>query len=417
MWLSITIAGIITVYALELWLDLRQSDALASATIPPELRPHITEKQFSEMQRYSKLRASFSRLESTYGCIAEVGAILSGVFAWTWRAALDVNSLLGLGPDAHIARAIMFLILVSLFSAVMKFPFEYFRLFVLDAQFSLDETITVRKWCADQIKMAVLSIVIGVPVLYAALTLIDVGAVSYWLHIWAATGVLSLLLMDIYPRFLGPLFSRFVVLEPCGLRTAIENLAKELHFPLREIYVIESAASNVNAFVAGFGNNKRIVMYDALVKQFTTTEICAILAHEMGHYRQNHVVKQWCIQMASVGTFLFLLSRLIENPDFYRDFGFYSVEPGVGICLFSMLYSPLGSVLHGVTNLWLRAFEYSADAFAWEHGHRMDAALIKMHCHNVYNLVVDKWYSRYYLPHPSLMERLERLAYIIKKRT
>lgn len=110
-----------------------------------------------------------------------------------------------------------------------------------------------------------------------------------------------------------------------------------------------------------------------------------------------------------MGLYLLLLSQCVLNISFYKSFGFDEVNPAVGLCLFAYLYQPFSNCTNVLTNYVQRHFEYSCDQFAIMHGHDMENALIKMHIGNVYNIVADKHYSRYYNSHPSLMERLEKI--------
>jgi len=182
---------------------------------------------------------------------------------------------------------------------------------------------------------------------------------------------------------------------------------------------IDSAQSGMvhsNAFLIGFGSKQRsIVLHDNLITYLTTTEILAIVGHEIGHYKSKHLYKKLSIQLFFVGNFIFLFSHIINFQPFYESFGFRNSDASVGIILFSYLYSPFASVMRFATNYISRTYEYCADKYAIDNGLEMETALIKIHAMNISNIMPDKFYSIYRYSHPSLIERLQKMNEYRKK--
>eukprot|EP00761_Pharyngomonas_kirbyi_P004717 gb/GECH01004722.1/.p1 GENE.gb/GECH01004722.1/~~gb/GECH01004722.1/.p1 ORF type:complete len:430 (+),score=69.91 gb/GECH01004722.1/:1-1290(+) len=417
-WLPLTILSSAIVWIIEFYLDVRQSRKLRNIEIPQKLAPFLDEEEFATMQSYTLVRLGFSRLESTYGYIAEIGVLLSGVLQWAWNVSLIITLWLGYTSEYQVIKGVVFLFIVSIGSAVMKLPFELYRILVIDSEFFNQNSQVLLNWTIDQLKLFILAVLGGIPVLLVALKLIQFGQTVHWIYIWGAVSVLSIFVQEIYPSVLGPMFNNFTKFpEDKPLRKKIQMLADELDFPLSEILMMDSSkrCDQANAFFTGL-STKRIVLYDNLMDYFKEDEILAILAHEIGHYKMNHSTKELALQVMSVGIFLFALSQSIYNPEFYKSFGFVdSYDPSIGLCLFSYLYGPIANALNVISNLFTRGFEYEADQFAMQKGFDMERPLIMMHVNNVYNLVVDKHYSRYYNSHPSLMERLEKIEQFKQK--
>ncbi|KAL9644902.1 hypothetical protein ABK040_005382 [Willaertia magna] len=275
-------------------------------------------------------------------------------------------------------------------------------------------TIVVN-WLLDQIKMGFIAVVVGLPLLYLILYLLSIGSPIHWLYVWVGSVALAVGIYELYPILLAPMFNTFYELPEGSLRRSIENLAKQVGIKVSDIVYVDGSkrSEHANAFMIGSNENKKIVLYDNLLSKnglnLTNDEILAILAHEINHYKQNHSIKVIMIQMITMGIFLFILSFMIYNEHFYSSFGFTFVDPSVGLCLFSYLYQPFSNAAMVISNHIQRSYEYQCDEYSQSLGYDMEEPLIRMHVNNVYNLIVDKHYSRYYNAHPSLLERLENI--------
>jgi len=186
------------------------------------------------------------------------------------------------------------------------------------------------------------------------------------------------------------------------------------HFRLDKMleYVVDGSTrtSHSNAYFYGFFKNKRIVLYDTLLKQMNQEEILAILGHEIGHYKKNHIFITLGIVQIQLFVMLFLFGNMINNSELYRSFGFYDVKPTIiGFILFNMVYSPVEHVLGFFMNSLSRRNEFEADTYATKLGYpsQLKTGLIKIHKENKSTLVPDHLYCTYHYTHPPLMERLK----------
>lgn len=221
------------------------------------------------------------------------------------------------------------MLLASVGSAIMKAPFEIYRIVVIDSKFlQRDNTSVLMSWIGDQIKISLLAIIVGMPLLSLILKLIWLFDPVHWVYVWIGSVACAVFVVELYPVVLAPMFFSVSKLPDGSLRSKILEMSKRIGFPAREIEYITASASgsNANAFIMGFGKQKRIVLYDGLFEQLDEDEVLAILAHEMGHYCNNHNLKVLLFQAFSMAVFLFGLSQIIYNVDFYKSFGFNEVN-------------------------------------------------------------------------------------------
>jgi STE24 endopeptidase len=162
------------------------------------------------------------------------------------------------------------------------------------------------------------------PIIALVLKIIIWGGEHFWFYVWAFIFSVSLVLLWIYPTWIAPLFNKFTPLEEGPLRTAIEELAKKVGFPLTKIFVVDGStrSAHSNAYFYGFFKNKRIVIYDTLIKQVDQEGIVAILGHELGHYKLSHNLKNLVISQFHILMFLYLFSLTLHTKELYRSFGF-----------------------------------------------------------------------------------------------
>jgi len=221
-------------------------------------------------------------------------------------------------------------VLFLIVSTVSKLPFELYSTFVLEEKHGFNKQ-TLRLYFVDQLKYFVLAVVITIPIVCALIWLINWGGSYFYIYAWLFTLVVTLFLMTIYPNVIEPWFNTFKPLEEGELKSRIYDLAKQVKFPLTKLFVVDGSkrSSHSNAYFYGFFNNKRIVLYDTLLEQVKEiTGVLAILAHEIGHWKLNHVLKQLVLGQLQILTFFYLFGQMINSENMYTSFGF-SEKPSV----------------------------------------------------------------------------------------
>jgi STE24 endopeptidase len=265
-----------------------------------------------------------------------------------------------------------------------------------------------------------LGLAIGGPILTGVLWFFETAGSMAWLYCWAAVTVVGLVLQYIAPTWIMPLFNKFTPLEDGELKTSILDLARRVGFPLREITVMDGSkrSSKSNAFFTGFGKNKRIALFDTLIRNHTVDELTAVVAHEIGHYKKRHIVKGMIVAFFHTGAMLFLLSFFIQERGLFD--AFYVDHPSVyaGLVFFGMLFSPVELLLGIAMNVVSRRHEFEADRFAAESTGRPNAlidGLKKLSRDNLSNLTPHPAFVFVNYSHPPVLERIRALQGNVKE--
>ena len=269
----------------------------------------------------------------------------------------------------------------------------------------------------DMLKGLLLAILLGVPLLAGILAFFEYAGTYAWLYCWIAMTLYMLAVQFVAPTWIMPLFNKFSPLEACELKSAILSYAESIKFPVQNVFVMDGSrrSSKSNAFFTGFGKHKRIALFDTLIKQHTTRELVAVLAHEMGHYKKKHIMVSMVLGILQMGLMLFLLSLFISYQGLFD--AFYMDRPSVyaGLIFFAMLYSPLDFFIGIFMQMFSRRNETEADRFAVDttgDPRAMADALKKLSAHNLTNLTPHPFYVFLNYSHPPVLQRINDLTRI-----
>ena len=235
-----------------------------------------------------------------------------------------------------------------------------------------------------------------------------------WLYAWGAVTVLVLALQYIAPRYLMPLFNKFTPLEDGPLKTAIHGLSEKCQFPIKELFVIDGSRRSTkgNAFFAGFGNNKRIALYDTLIEKHPQPELLAVLAHEIGHFKRGHIVQRLLVAVVQMAVLFLLMGTVLGNAGLHAAFGLGAPVLWLGLVFFMILFEPAQTVLGILSGLWSRKHEYEADAYAAQSTGGpadMTAALKRLARDTLSNLTPHPLTVFLHYSHPPMIQRLAAL--------
>ena len=218
----------------------------------------------------------------------------------------------------------------------------------------------------------------------------------------------------IYINIIAPIFNEFQKLEDGTLKEKIQYYSQKVKFPLSEIYIVDGSkrSSHSNAYFTGFGSNKRIVLFDTLLKNHTDDEIIAIIAHEVGHYKKKHIVTNTVISIFSIGIMFYLLEFFIKNQLLFDAFKMDYISNYAGIVFFSILYSPINVFLSIVLNAYSRKNEFDADKYSVEtidDKKNLILALKNLSVSNLSNLNPHPFYVFLNYSHPPILKRIEAI--------
>ncbi len=394
----------------ELFLSaLNRSEVRRHAAAPPPAVAAIMDQA-----TYGK-SVAYTLEKSRFGAVAEIfdtlvlalvifGGVLPVLFAHVaaW------------GAQGAVWDDTLFILIAGVLLSIPGLPFEWWGQFRLEAKFGFNKS-TQGLWISDKIKGLGLALVIGYPLLWSLLSLVEWVGKSWWIWGFALIFGFQLLMLVLYPKLILPLFNKLTPLPEGELRTRLLALGDRTGFKATAIQVMDGSkrSGHSNAFFTGFGRFRRIVLYDTLVAQLTAEELEAVLAHEIGHYRCGHIPKMIAVSAATLLATFAGIAWLARSPWFNQTFGFPAGELAPAFLLFGLLsglvtfwFSPLG-------NFFSRKHEYEADAFARDAmggTAPMIGALRKLAQKNLSNLTPHPWFSAFYYSHPTLVERERALG-------
>lgn len=304
------------------------------------------------------------------------------------------------------------IVTVFVLQAAVGLPLTLYRIFGIEQRFGFNK-MTPKLFVIDTLKGIALAAALGIPLLLLVLWLMSAAGGYWWLWVWAVLMVFSLFMQLIIPTFIMPWFNKFSPLQDPKLVERVERLLARCGFRSHGLYVMDGSkrSAHGNAFFAGFGASKRIVLFDTLVERLEPTEVEAVLAHELGHYKLNHIKKRLAVSFASSLAGLFVLGLLVAQPWFYEGLGVQMQTLPIALLLFMLVASTFGFFLSPLSSLFSRKHEFEADAYATQHARAADlvAALVKLYKDNAATLTPDPLHSAFYDSHPPAATRIARL--------
>lgn len=318
-----------------------------------------------------------------------------------------------------IEQGIALIISTVLLLSVAEIPFSYYRTFVIEQQFGFNK-MTPAMFFSDLTKQYALGLLLGAPLLLCILWLMERMGDNWWFYAWLAWVGFNLFLLAIYPSWIAPLFNKFSPLENASLKTRIEHLLHKCGFKSSGLFVMDGSrrSSHGNAYFTGFGRTKRIVFFDTLLSRLEPTEVEAVLAHELGHFKRHHVIKRIILSFIASLVFLWLLGYLMQQEWFYQGLGVSVTSvpaTAMALLLFFLIMPIFTFLLHPLSSLYSRRHEFEADEYAAQNASAADLirALVKLYQDNAATLTPDPIHSAFYDSHPPAAIRIAQLKKLI----
>lgn len=394
------------------------------------LLPQLQSK-FTKAQSYGLDKINFGMITSTFDTTTSVIFLIVGLLPWSWDYAVKLGGeyLQWTETENEIKITLIFLAIETIFGTIVSLPFEIYSTFYIEKKHGFNKQ-TPSLFVTDKIKSLILTFLIGGPFIALLLNIIKWGGDYFYLYVWAFMFSFSVFMMTIVPIVIMPMFNKYEPLPDGKLRTAINDLAGKLNFPLTKLFVMDGSkrSSHSNAFMFGWMKNKRIVLFDTLLEQVHDDEILAILGHELGHWKMGHTVSNFVITQLYFGAAFYFFSLCYKSNDLYIAFGFDGmidtesprIVPAVIALMlfFQTLWAPVDKVLSFLLTEFSRYNEFSADKFSVDLGmsSKLQSGLCKIHLENLGAMCPDPWYSTYHYSHPPLVERLSAMMELDKKK-
>ncbi|KES10491.1 Zn-dependent protease with chaperone function [Snodgrassella alvi SCGC AB-598-O02] len=402
----------------QLYLSIRQSQAVLSHrdSVPTAFVHSISLPEHQKAADYTLAKQRLARYEILFQSLL--------LLVFTLGGGLDLLARISqLWINNAIGRGIVLIGLFALVNMILSWPLAWYRSFRLEARFGFNK-MTLTTFFSDQLKGCVLAMIVGLPLLYIILLIMQILTTHptfgglWWLAVWLVWVSFSLFMMWAFPKWIAPLFNKFVPLSDAQLRTRIEKLLQRTGFHSDGIFVMDGSkrSGHGNAYFTGLGKHKRIVFFDTLLNDMQYDEVEAVLAHELGHFAHKHVLKQMIVTFILSLFILAVLGWLMPQAAFYLGLGVHEASHAMALLLFMLIlpvftfpFAPLGSIMS-------RKNEFEADRFAakYANANELIHALTKLYRTNAASLVSDIWYSRFYDSHPGARERIAALQATLK---
>lgn len=316
-------------------------------------------------------------------------------------------------PHYEIVRGALVILSAFVVSALVDLPFDYYRTFVVDQRFGFNK-MSPAMFFADMIKHSILGLLLGAPILFAALWLMQGAGDFWWLYLWVVWSLFNLVMLALYPTFIAPLFNKFSPLTDEALKTRIEALMQKCGFRAEGLFVMDGSrrSNHGNAYFTGFGASKRVVFFDTLLERLGIDEIEAVLAHELGHFKHRHVIKRIALMFLVSFLGLALLGWLKQQAWFYAGLGVSQPSDYMALLLFLLVSPVFLFLLRPLLASYSRKNEFEADEYAAQNanaGHLVEA-LVKLYRDNASTLTPDPLHSAFYDSHPPASIRISRLS-------
>lgn len=398
---------LISYFIAELWLGLRHIKHIRnhSKNVPDEFAQNITLEEHQKSAKYSIAKKKFALFNAPIA--------LALLLFWTLGGGFEFFDNLVRGFAFNpILTGVVFLLAISFVMSLIDLPASWYLTFKLEERFGFNRT-TVKIFFSDLIKGWLVGLIIGIPLLLLVLWLMQNSGNFWWLWVWATWLGFSLLMMWIYPTIIAPLFNKFTPLENEQLNSVINKLLARTGFNSNGIFIMDGSkrSGHGNAYFTGFGKSKRIVFFDTLLNTLNNSEIEAVLAHELGHFKHNHIKKSLAL-MATISLFgLWLLAFLIDKNWFYQGLGISQKSDYAALILF-MSTMPIFTFFITPLFSWLsRKNEYQADEYAsvQADGRSLVSALVNMYKDNASTLTPDPIHSLVYDSHPPAPLRIKHI--------
>jgi STE24 endopeptidase len=373
--------------------------------IPEIISDVYDSEKYLKSQEYKKTQYRFSK----YSKIFSLLIILSFFY---FDGFIIVDSFSRNLFKSEILISLTFFGTIFFGNELLSLPFSIFFTFFIEEKFGFNKT-SIQTYISDKLKSWILTILFGGGVLSFIIFQEQLIGENFWIVAWIFITGIAIVINGFYAQIIVPLFNEQKKLENGELRSEIEKYSCKVGFDLSNIFIIDGSkrSSKANAYFSGFGKQKRVTLFDTLIEKLNKKQIVAVIAHEIGHYKKNHIIFNLFFSIIQTGIMLYILSLFIYMPIFSNALGIENHSFHIGLVTFSILFTPISEISSLIFNLFSRKFEYEADEFAKKtyNGEYLIEALKILSKDSLSNLTPHPKYVWWHYSHPTLFQRVIRL--------
>ncbi len=355
-----------------------------------------------EAKNYSRIKQIINVIETLLLFSILLIIIITGLSRDLEKISFEITS------NSYLALLIFFGIITSI-ESIINFPFNFYSEYILEHKYNLSNQ-TISKYFLEKGKYFLIGLVIGIPVILVFYYVL-IKFENYW---WLILGIFlfffSVILGRIAPVLIFPLFYKFKPIDNNSIKEKILHLCKKTNVEIKGVYVFDMSKNTkkANAAFTGIGKSKRIILGDTLMEKFNEDEIESVFAHEVGHYKNKHILK--LILLSTILTFVGLYITSILYKESLSIFGFVNIYDISALPLLALFLSIYGLITSPITNIISRYFEREADKFAIDttkNNLSFISAMEKLAEQNLADKEPNKIVEFLFHSHPSLKKRIE----------
>jgi STE24 endopeptidase len=346
------------------------------------------------------------------------GFILLFLFVWLGFSSM-LTSWISDFTDNNYLILLAFVFISGISASVISFPLSYYSSFYLEHKFKLSNQ-TFLKWIWESLKGVFLSVLIGIPLLFLFYFTLQQFDSLWWLPFAIIVFLFSVVLAKIFPVFILPLFYKMTPLSDDKLKERITRLSSEAGVAVENIFRFNMSKNTkkANALFTGIGKTKRILLGDTLLENYSDDEIETVVAHELGHYKKKHIIKNIFTGTAFSFLTLYLISLLYQKS--LPFFGFTQITEIAALPILSLWAALIGLIQTPLTNMLSRKYEYEADKYAvlsTSNPSAFISALEKLTEQNLADKLPHPFIEWFFYSHPSVSKRIESINKTVNQGT
>ncbi|AYN68522.1 M48 family peptidase [Euzebyella marina] len=400
----VIIAILVFQFVLETTLDYLNARHY-SDPIPDDLGDVFDEKEYLKSQDYKKTNYKFGLFTSSFSLLLTLGFLSFGGFEMVDQYVRSIT-------EEPIFMALLFFGIIMIGNDLITLPFSYYSTFIIEERFGFNKT-SKKLFFFDKLKGWLMLALFGGGILASIILFFELAGPNFWIYAWAIVATFTIFMNLFYSKLIVPIFNKQTPLEQGSLKNKIEGFAQNVGFELQNIFVIDGSkrSTKANAYFSGFGREKRVTLYDTLINDLEEEEIVAVLAHEVGHYKKNHIIFNLTASLVLTAATLFILSLFINNPEVSYAIGVTNPSFHAALIGFAILYSPISEITGLIMNHLSRKFEYQADDYAKSTYAALPliSSLKKLSKNSLSNLTPHPAYVFMHYSHPPLSKRIANL--------
>lgn len=398
---------IIAAFAFDWWLTQLNFNH-QDVTIPEVVNDIYDHDAYQKWKAYSMENNRLSKLSKIISVVVFLIVLSTQLFVVFQGWAEQII------PNNEALQVVAFMAPYFILSRLIGYPISYYQTFFIEEKYGFNKS-TKKTFVLDKVKSLVLTIIFGGALLYliAVLKINMPSGSTFFIVTWLSLVSIFIVVNIIYVPVIVPLFNKLTPLEEGELKDLITQLATDVGYEINKISVMDASrrSTKLNAFFAGFGRFKNVVLFDTLIDKMSNEEIVAVLAHEIGHNKHKHIIFNMVQSAVMLSVFIGLFMLVLNEPIFSTAFGFDAANIGFSLILFTVLIEPFSIIVNLITSGFSRKHEYQADAYASIHWQKapMISALKVLAKENFANLTPHPLYVKLRYSHPPIANRIEAI--------